>query len=195
MAPSALVTTAGAATANAYCTVAEADAYHENLPLAAVRVIWTAASTDDKTRAILTATRLIDGTFDFIGGRVTTTQALAWPRYLTAASGWSGSFYDYWNGSWSWNGYAIDSTTIPQRVKDATAEYARQLLVADRTADPSTAGSAGGIKRLKADVIEIEYFGSDGIIPGKPVPDAVSLLLAGLGFLFGVQRSVPLMRV
>ena len=185
--PSALVTTVGASNANAYCTLAEADLYHENLPLAAVRLIWTAATDDDCNRAILTATRLIDRTFQFVGSRVTTTQALEWPRYVY-------SNY-YWTlGDPSTGLYLIDATTIPARVKEATAEYARQLLVEDRTAD-ATSASATGIKRLKADVIEIEYQSGVTTTVSKPVPDAVALLLSGLGYLHGTMHSVPLVRV
>jgi hypothetical protein len=186
--PSTLVTTAGATDANAYVSRAEATAIIDNLPLAASRLVWTAAATADQDRAILYATVLLDRAFQWVGTRVTTTQALEWPRYVYSTYyGWSdGGSYDF----------SIDSTTIPERVKQATAEYARQLLDADRTADASTTGSAGGIKKLKADVIEIEYFDSGGVTTAsKPVPDAVALLLAGLGFLAGTQRTVPLVRV
>lgn len=188
MAPTALVTTAGSASANAYVSVAGADAYTENLPLAAVRLVWTAATSDDKIRAILTATRLIDRTFEFAGYRVSTTQALAWPRVFSLPTS-----YGYGTGTGWYAPYYIDPLTIPDQVKDATAEYARQLLESDRTADVSV--SAATIKKLKADVIEIEYR-DDAAMVGKPVPDAVALLLAGLGWLTsGSLMSVPLMRV
>jgi hypothetical protein len=190
--PSLLVTTPGSVSANAYCSIAEADAYHDDLPLAAVRVIWTAATTDDKTRAILTATRLIDRTFAFVGARVTDTQALEWPRYaypLFRGTG-TGPIESYQRVT----SFYIDPTTIPDRLKDATAEYARQLLVSDRTADPSS-GSSTGIKKIKADVVEIEYR-DDAVSTAKPVPDAVAVLLAGLGTLSGAtQVMVPLVRV
>lgn len=185
--PSTLVATAGAANANAYCTVGEADAVIDNLPLAAVRLVWTAATTDDKTRALLYATVLIDRAFTFVGSRVSLTQALEWPRYVY------GDFYGWTDGGGSFSFY-IDPATIPDRLKQATAEYARQLLVTERTADPSTA-AATGIKRLKADVIEIEYQSGGFAAISKPVPDAVALLLAGLGYLTGTMHSVPLVRV
>lgn len=192
--PSTLVATAGATNANAYCTVVEADAYVDNLPRADVRIVWTAATTDDKTRALITATTLLDRAFQFLGSRTSLFQPLEWPRYFYNPSyGWgsgSGYGYSYSNGSFGY--FLIDSTTVPARVKDATAEYARQLLERDRTADPTTPEDSQ-IQRIKADVIEIEY-NRDGVT-GKPVPDAVALLLAGLGYLFGAQHSVPLVRV
>jgi hypothetical protein len=184
--PSTIIATAGAANANAYCTVVEADAVIDDLPLAAVRLVWTAATTDDKTRSILYATKLIDRAFTFVGARATATQALEWPRYVY------GAYYGWSDGSVAQ--FYVDSTTIPDRLKQATAEYARQLLVTERTADPSTE-AASGIKRLKADVIEIEYQSGTIVTMSKPVPDAVALLLAGLGYLVGGMHSVPLVRV
>lgn len=189
--PSTLDTTPGAITANAYCTRVEADAYHDNLPRADVRLQWTAVADADKDRAILSATLLIDRAFEWVGTRGTMTQALEWPRYVF------GDFYGF-GGPASGYGpslgavsFYIDPHTIPDRVKQATAEYARQLLVEDRTHDSEVGNQ--GIKSLKADVIEIEF------LPGqtsKPIPDAVALLLSGLGYAHGWgTNTVKLVRV
>lgn len=182
--PSALVTTPGAATANAYCSVPEADAYHDDLPVASVRLAWTSASSDDKSRAVLEATRLIDRAFEFQGSRTTVLQALAWPRYVSTPMPNDLGFYV--SGVTE---FYVDWQTIPDRVKQATAEYARQLLTADRTADYAV--EAKGIKSIKADVIEIEF---KDYVTGKPVPDAVALLLSTLGWLRGTTMTVPLVR-
>lgn len=196
--PSALVTTAGAVNANAYCSRAEATAYNDDLPRADVRAIWTSASDDDQDRAILYATKLLDRAFTFIGNRVTSAQPLDWPRYVygfyTGSGGGGQSSYSLGYG-WApgASAFYIDPTTIPDRVKHATAEYARQLIADDRTADPPVATS-NDIKRLKADVVEIEYRDTVVVEP-KPVPDTVAMLLAGLGVLTTEQRSVQLVRV
>lgn len=183
--PSALVTTPAAVDANAYCTALEADAYHDDLPVASVRTAWTSASSDDKSRAILEATRLIDRAFEFQGARTTVLQALAWPRYVSTPIPNDLGFYV--SGV---TDFYVDPRTIPDRVKQATAEYARQLLTTDRTAD--YAPEARGIKRMKADVIEIEF--KDNLV-GKPVPDAVCLLLSTLGYLRNVStHTVKLQR-
>lgn len=183
--PSTLITTPGAPDANAYCTVIEADAYHDDLPRPEVRLVWTASTPDDKSRAILSATRLIDRAVEFEGARRTWTQPLAWPRYVTVPIGLGYGVL----GGWVTTEYYIDPTTIPDRVKQATAEYARQLINEDRTMDSEVGNQ--GIKSLKADVLEIVF--QDGLT-SKPIPDAVALLLTGLGSVIGWGHTVRLRR-
>lgn len=68
--------TVGGASANSYLTVADADTIL-NLRLGIGS--WTDASTDDKGRALIMATRDID-TNRFLGERVSYSQILEWPR-------------------------------------------------------------------------------------------------------------------
>ena len=63
--------------ANSYASVAEGDTYHEAHLYATA---WTAATPETKEKALLMATRLIDGQYQFHGFRATSTQALQWPR-------------------------------------------------------------------------------------------------------------------
>jgi hypothetical protein len=104
------------ANANAYCTLVEARAYYDtNLYATDVQL-----QDDTKlTKGIITATSLIDEGFSWLGTPATTLQALCFPRW----------------GLFELSGRLIVQTTIPQKVKDATAELARQLLLSDRTAD------------------------------------------------------------
>lgn len=150
-----LVATPGSASANSYCTVAEANAYHDSHGFATT---WTSASTADKTVALIWATRLLDATYNWVASVVDGVQALKWPRWAVMDA----HDYDY-----------IPTTTIPQELKNATAELARQLLVSDRTIEGSV--DANNLKRIKAGSVELEFKTQGSTL--KPIPDAVSTLI------------------
>jgi hypothetical protein len=150
--------TAGASNANAYCSLAEATLYNDNHIGGAA---WALAAPDQQTRAILTATRLIDEHYAFAGLATTFTQALKWPR----------------SGLLDVKGAPIPYTEVPTKVKEATAEFARQLLSGDRTVDDDVAMS--GITSFEATgAIKVTF--KDGI-QSKVIPDAVSRMLAPWG--------------
>lgn len=100
----------GLSTADAYVAQVAADAYH----LARGNSSWAAATSDQKNAAIVRATQAIDGMYGkaWPGGRLTSTQALDWPR---------ADAYDL-------DGYAL--TLVPQGVKDAACEAALLELTA-----------------------------------------------------------------
>lgn len=149
-----LTATVGSASANSYSTLAEANTYHDGHPYGSV---WDTAAggTDQKNRALITATKLLDTWFTWKGSVVGSTQALLWPRVAAVGP----------------NGYEEPSDDIPTRIKDATAELARQLLAEDRTADNEA--EVKGLKRMKVGSIEMEFTGMNS----KPIPDAVSALV------------------
>lgn len=100
--------TVGGASANSYITRANATTYFdERLNSGA----WTSASDADKDRALIQATRRLDQE-DWQGVRVTTGQALDWPRY--------------WATDEDGEEYAADA--IPQPIQDATCELALRFL-------------------------------------------------------------------
>ena len=103
--------TAGAATANSYASVAEADAY---LAVRGDTSTWTALTTDEKEAKLQWSAIYID-TLTFKGTRSTSTQALQWPRI----------------GVWDRDGFEVDG--IPQALKNAQAEMAFQLIANDWT--------------------------------------------------------------
>jgi hypothetical protein len=108
-----------ATSANSYCTKAEADTYFS----ARLHVEnWTAASTNTHNQALIEATRRLDSHMEWDGAPTVTGQTLCWPRscLLTRTDA------------------ALDSTTYPQELKDATAEFALQLINADRAKDSTT---------------------------------------------------------
>ena len=72
------------------------------------------------------------------------------------------------------NGVAIDTTVIPRELKEATAEFAGQLLTADRSLDNDVA--VQGITSIKAGPVALS-FKENGIETAKMLPEAVLMLL------------------
>jgi hypothetical protein len=130
--PLTLVETAGSASANCYCTLAEAEAYVATLVWS---TDWTGKTDEQKKAAIINAARMMS-TIIWNGIRTNETQAMAWPRAsgsnaptfagLTVAT--QGYLYDR-------DGYEVPSNTIPVVIKNANAEFALRLLGEDRAAD------------------------------------------------------------
>jgi len=152
---STLVTTPGAANANAYCTLAFAEQYQLDRP--AVGTTWSAATSDQKNAAILWATLLMDSLWDWTGHTTDTTQVLQWPRQgMLKRTGW-----EY-----------VDVHTIPTELQQATAEYARQLLAGDLAGNSDI--ETQGITSLRAGPVALTF--KDSVI-AKPVPDTVFNLI------------------
>ena len=118
----------GKSDANSYASVADADAYHEGHLYASA---WTGAATADKEKALVMATRLIDGQYQFGGVRAVSGQALQWPRV---------SCLDPDANDDLLSGRYVRSNVVPRGVSDGACEMARELLVADRTAAPPGEG-------------------------------------------------------
>jgi len=126
----------GKADANAYADVADGNAYHDGHLYATA---WTGATDDQKTTALVMASRLIDSEYQFNGLRSHSQQALQWPRVncldpdkapipiLTSLL-----LVDPF----------VPFSIVPKALVQATCEMARELLVADRTASPAGEGLA-----------------------------------------------------
>jgi hypothetical protein len=69
----------GAEDANSYLTLADAQAIIDGFVEDADVTAWASATTDQKNRALFTATQRLDRE-RFLGARATDTQALQWPR-------------------------------------------------------------------------------------------------------------------
>jgi hypothetical protein len=74
-----IVATPGAANANSYLTLAEAQAIIDGFVRDADVQHWGSGNTDSRNRALFTATQRLDRE-RFLGARATDTQALQWPR-------------------------------------------------------------------------------------------------------------------
>jgi hypothetical protein len=100
----------GIATANSYVTLAEVATYHTDRN----NTSWGSASTASQTAAVIDATRYLDTEFSWDGGmRVSSTQALLWPRKM---------MYDM-------EGFALSG--IPTVLKNAACELALVVLTED----------------------------------------------------------------
>lgn len=109
----ALDATPGGPSADSFCTVDEADAYHA---ARGFNTEWASSSPDVKEKHLKWATGVLDDHFSFVGARASATQALSWPR--------SGVELD---------GVELPAAEVPRRVKHATAELALRLMREDWT--------------------------------------------------------------
>ena len=133
--PATIDATVGGASANSYVTLASANTYFETVPDSTT---WTNKTDDQKNRALISATRWIDG-LSFYGDRCATTQALKWPR----------------------NNYTVDTielscTIIPEAIKTATYELARAL-ANDTDAITGTTGTTGIYDEVELGDLRVKY--------------------------------------
>lgn len=169
MAVSTLVATAGASNANTYCTRSDATQYDDNHPQSSTT--WSGASNDQKDQALLMSTRLMDEHVDWTGAASDTVQVLNWPR----------------TGMWDRNGNGMDSDSIPNDLRDATAEFARQIIAENRMADDAV--STKGLLGLSAGPVNLTFSGRKG---PKVVPDAVYFMLEP-SWIYSVRNRVKRM--
>lgn len=107
-------TEVGGAAANSYCSLSDANIYHE---MRGFNEVWANAADPVKEKHLTWATRIIDRTYAtrFIGAKASHAQALAWPRFDAADEG--GFYYE----------------GISTELKEAVAEFAFQLMTEDWT--------------------------------------------------------------
>jgi len=119
----------GLANANSYCSLVDAQAYHD---ASLYNADWTAAAsvTDKQKVALAMATRVIDKSCNFRGWRKSETQSLEWPRIRAR----NDDFYGQMPGRISalFANY-FDDTKIPSYLSQATAHVAQDLIRTDRT--------------------------------------------------------------
>jgi len=104
----------GLSTANSYLSVANADTYHANYTRSSD---WSSATETIKQNALIVATQYIDAAYQgrWRGCKASASQALAWPRYSVEDD----------------DGYVLDSSSLPQKLKDACAELALRVVLGD----------------------------------------------------------------
>ena len=130
-----ITATLSSATANSYVTLAEANTYFETVPDSST---WTNKTDDQKNRALIAATRLID-TLVYYGDRCDNAQSLKFPR----------------------NNYKVDDvelacTSIPNNIKYAQYELARAL-ANDTSAITGTTGKDGNFEEVALGDLRVKY--------------------------------------
>jgi len=119
----------GKVDANSYATVAECDAYCESN----LWTTWAMHTVEQREKALVLATRVVDAMYQFNGRKVKGEQALQWPRTRCPdpdAAGWSSTL------TWSGGDRYVREDAVPVGVVQATCEMAKELLVTNRLADP-----------------------------------------------------------
>ncbi len=143
-------TTIGGSASNSFASIAELDAIFELRPFSSE---WTLTATsdelEDQKRFAIQATTLMND-FNWLGSRVTTTQALAHPRVglqkrdgVNFYSGGYGHSGNYNSGYWGWGNYYLP-TEIAQPVKQAQAEIILTLKRDGENGLIATGGSDAG---------------------------------------------------
>lgn len=161
-------TGAGLANANTYASVAYADAYFESHPFYSDN--WAEILSADKAILLAAATRLLDSMYQWYGYRSTQTQGLDWPRRGVRDT------YDY----------LLPLGTVPDRLRQATAEQAFWLTKGDKSTEAQT---STGLDKLRIDVIELDFSSSTSTKSStQPVVSSVRTLLRGLGDYSGGMR-------
>ena len=132
----------GVSGANAYVTVAEAEAYFTDRA-----ITWTAATTGAKESQIVIATTYVDNKYSWPGSRIDRTQGLQWPR----------------EDATDREGLEIDDDSVPIEVKNAVCEavlvYSELNLALDR---------GGMVQSVTVGPISETYM--SGASPGKVFP-------------------------
>jgi hypothetical protein len=151
-----------------------ADQYHLDHPTLNGQV-WALLTPDQKTSAILYATKLLDSQYVWYGSAVSVTQALQWPRI----------------GLLTTKGFALPYNVIPNEIQWANAELARQLCTTDRTAEFDV--GVQGITSIKAGSVALSF---KDVNSGPPIiPVGVSALIPYIwGYLLGQSMMRPLVR-
>lgn len=145
--------------ATSYASLQEADDY---LSLRPGYAAWEDA--DNTEELLMWATRLLDQRTNWRGYKQVNDSALRWPRY----------------GVTDRDGISVAYDSVPTPVKHATIEIAFHLLT--QNVDPSAPISTSGeIKRVKADVLEVEYFENTATATTNYFPVGINDILFGLG--------------
>lgn len=171
----------GLAGANSYITAVEALAILDVKPtqLAA----FSALAPTEQDNYLIWASDWLDDYMDWKGTKSVDASGLRWPRC----------------GVYDRDGLLLSETTIPEQLKQAVAETAVWLIGNDAAGSGGDASNLPeGIKRVKADVVEVEFFetgASDSQSGSDLLPVNIRFLLRALGSpIVGKRRFVPAVR-
>lgn len=171
--PITIVATPGASDANSFCTLTEANTYHERR--IALDPAWVTTG-DPPAILLIMATRILNA-------MTVARKHLRWDKegkpYFYTSRAWTGSIVDEvqalaWprKGMFDRLGRAIAENAIPQELKDATSELAGQLGLGDRTLDNDV--KVQGITSIKAGSVALSF---KEVIEAQVLPDMVLNLM------------------
>jgi len=123
---------------------------------------WAALSDADAEVHIRKATDWVDRNFEFIGDKATGIQRLKWPRRYAEIEG-----------------HAVDETTIPWQVEEATAHVAELYRAGTYDLEGILTDDAAAISMQKVDVITVQYDTSKRL-QGADIPSHVYELLSSV---------------
>jgi hypothetical protein len=180
--------TVGSASANSYLTLAAAQEIIDGFVQDADVTAWASATTDQKNRALFTATQRLDRE-RFLGARATDTQALQWPRTGVRKPDTYINTYAVGFPFRITTDYYTD-TEIPQQV-----QYAQVVLATYLNNNPDGIGLSGleDYKNVKIGSIDVTPNLGYGAVGADKVPPLMERYLTGLRISgpgnFAIKRS------
>jgi hypothetical protein len=184
----AINATVGSASANSYLTLAAAQEIIDGFVQDADVTAWASATTDQKNRALFTATQRLDRE-RFLGARATDTQALQWPRTGVRKPDTYINTYAVGFPFRITTDYYTD-TEIPQQV-----QYAQVVLAVYLHNNPDGIGLSGleDYKNVKIGSIDVTPNLGYGAVGVDKIPPIVERYLTGLRISgpgnFAIKRS------
>jgi len=183
-----IVATPGAADANSYLTLAEAQAIIDGFVQDADIQHWNSGNTDSRNRALFTATQRLDRE-RFLGARATDTQALQWPRTGVRKPDTYINTYAVGFPFRITTDYFTD-TEIPTQIK-----YAQAVLAAFLHNNTDALGLSGleDYKNVKIGSLDVTPNLGFGAVGADKVPPLMERYLTGLRISgpgnFSIRRS------
>jgi hypothetical protein len=184
----AIDATVGGASANSYLTLADAQAIIDGFVEDADATAWASATTDQKNRALFTATQRLDRE-RYLGARATDTQALQWPRTGVRKPDTYINTYAVGFPFRITTDYFTD-TEIPDQIK-----YAQVVLAVYLHNNPDGIGLSGleDYKNVKIGSIDVTPNLGYGAVGADKVPPLMERYLTGLRISgpgnFSIRRS------
>lgn len=161
---------------NSYCSVTEANDYHETVH-PSLKAIWDALTSESQERALVAATRMIDDQFVWISPSsiTNTNQALQFPRQYLYRQGKNATNITFESGlpenSISTTGSFFPNNIYPDFLKNATAELARTLF--SGATSPTLKNTQNDLSKVKAGSVEVAFKDKALQATDGPVPGAV----------------------
>ena len=180
--------TVGGANANSYLTLADAQAIIDGFVEDADVTAWASATTDQKNRALYTATQRLDRE-RYLGARATDTQALQWPRTGVRKPDTYINTYTVGFPFRITTDYFTD-TEIPDQIK-----YAQVVLAVYLHNNPDGIGLSGleDYKNVKIGSLDVTPNLGYGAVGADKVPPLMERYLTGLRISgpgnFAIRRS------